>query len=452
MTARLTRRQFLRASAAATAAGAAAPYFMPAAAWSRVAGSNERITLGVVGTGGMGTAHLRDLMARRERDNVAVSRVCDVYRRRLNNAIRLIDGAECCGTMEYREVLDDPSVDAVLIATPDHWHTKIAIEAMDAGKDVYVEKPLSLTIEQALACRDAVKRTGRTLQVGPQGTSDGKYWAARGAIAAGKAGKITWSRAAYCRNSRNGQFNWAIDADAGPNQPPTAEGYVWWDRWLGSRWGLAEAIPWNPDHFFRFRKYFAYNGGVATDLMYHRLAPLLLAIRGPDGEYPLRAVAAGGRYIEKDERDIPDTFMLMIDYPSEHTVVLASVMTNDVGIDERIHGQHATLEFGGPDLVLREQAEWADEFRRANGIETRTVRDEQGRERREPARGAALATIPPVPRPDHMGAFLGAIRGTCSVACNVELGCSTMVAIRMGVDAYRQGRVVRWDARRERAV
>ncbi len=328
----LSRRRFVMVTAATVLTG-------PAARVTRAQGANDRINLAVIGTGGMGTNHLRGLVERRDRDNVNVVRVCDVYRRRLDNAITLIEGTAADGTMEYRQVLDDPDVDAVLIATPDHWHTKIAIEAMEAGKDVYCEKPLSLTIEQALACRDAVRRTGRVLQVGPQGTSDDRYWKAKQAIAAGRIGKVVWSQASYCRNSRDMQFNWHIDEDAGPHNAPDADGYVWWDRWLGHQWGLAEHIPWNADHFFRFRKYFAYNGGVATDLLYHKLAPLLLAITGVDGEYPKRVTAAGGLYIEKDERDIPDTFMMMVDYPSDHTVVLAIVMVNDVGIPTIFRGQ-----------------------------------------------------------------------------------------------------------------
>src|SRR5207249_30204 len=135
-------------------------------------------------------------------------------------------------TMDYRQVLDDKDINAVLIATPDHWHTKIAIEAMEAGKDVYCEKPLSLTVKQAIDCRDAVHRTKRILQVGPQGTSEPGTWAAREAIGKGRIGKVVWSQAAYCRNSQEGQFNWPIAADAGPQNAPTAEGYVDWDQWL----------------------------------------------------------------------------------------------------------------------------------------------------------------------------------------------------------------------------
>src|SRR5262245_1209835 len=220
----LSRRRFIQSMAAT--AGAA--YLMPAASWARVRGSADRLVFGIIGTGGQGSHHVRDLVGRGERDNVVVKKVCDVYRRRLNKNISTIKGDEKSGTMEYREVLDDKDINAVVIATPDHWHTKIAIEAMEAGKDVYCEKPLSLTVEQAIQCRNAVKRTGRTLQVGPQGTSDPSTWAAREAIGKGRIGKVVWSQSAYCRNSTEGQFNWHIDPDAGPQNDHGAEGYVDW--------------------------------------------------------------------------------------------------------------------------------------------------------------------------------------------------------------------------------
>ena len=461
-----SRRDFLGGVLGAAAAGSASSLLMPAIAWGRVRGANERIRMAVIGTGGMGTHHVNAMLGRLDADNIALTRVCDVYRRRLNHATKLVADAGTAaavnpGTMEYREILDAKDVDAVLIATPDHWHTKIAIEAMDAGKDVYCEKPLSLTIEQALECRDAVKRTGRMLQVGPQGTSDDSFWRARDAIAKGRIGKPVWSQGAYCRNSRGGQFNWHIDPDASPTAPRDSDAYVWWDRWLGHEHGLAENIPWNPDHFFRFRKYFAYNGGVATDLLYHKLAPMLLAITGPDGEYPKRVVAVGGRFLEKDERDIPDTFMMMIDYPSEHSIVLVSVMTNDVGLDTVIRGQHGTIEFKtdtqegtGGKLAVSEQGEWAPEFRSVNAdlLAAGTTRNEAGADVSEPAHGAARFEIATQPRRDHVGNFFDAIRGIAKPDCNVDLGCSTMVAIKMGVEAYRRNKVMLWDAQGERAL
>lgn len=418
---KFTRRTFVRAAVAVP--------LLPAASYARVLGANERLNMAVIGTGGMGTSHARGLVERRDSDNLRITRVCDVYRRRLMSAAKLTGGTP---TMEYREVLDADDVDAIVIATPDHWHTKIAIEAMESGKDIYCEKPLSHTIEQALACRDAVHRTGRTLQVGPQGTSDGRIWAARDAIEAGRIGKVAWSQAAYCRNSRGGQFNWRIDEDAGPHQPRDHDGHVWWDRWLGWEWDLAERIDWNADHFFRFRKYLAYNGGLATDLLYHRLAPFLRAIEGSNGAYPARVVASGGTFLEKDERDIPDTFLMVADYPSEHSVVLASVMTNDVGLPTIIRGQYGTMYIDeGP--RLSGQGAWQKEFKAANA-------------------DAMEAQIDPHARRDHMGNFIDAIREGDELACNVDLGCATMVAIKMAVDALVDDKVLRWNAAEERVV
>lgn len=419
----------------------------------RTLGANDKIVMGVIGTGGQGTGHVEGLVGRGEKDNVAVKMVCDVYRRRLNRAVSIIKGDDKSGTMDYRRVLDDKDIDAVLIATPDHWHTKIAIEAMEAGKDVYCEKPLSLTVEQAIQCRDAVKRTKRTLQVGPQGTSEPNTWAAREAIGKGRIGKVVWSQGAYCRNSQEGQFNWRIDGDAGPQNAPAAEGYVDWDQWLGHKHGLAPRIPWSADRFFRFRKYWDYNGGVATDLMYHKLAPLLIAISGPNGEYPKKVVAGGGQYIEKDGRDIPDSFFLLIEYPSEHTVMLVSVMTNDVGLDTMIRGQYGTMKWGDG-IKIDEQGTWWQKFREANAdqVKTEMARNDKGKEEPRPGPGGASLTIKGEARRDHVGNFLDAVRGKAPLACNIDLGASTMVAIKMGVEAYRKNKVMLWDAKAERVV
>jgi predicted dehydrogenase len=455
----LTRRRFIQN--VSLAAGAA--YMMPAASWARVPGANDRLVFGMVGQGGQGSWHRQSLVGRKKDENVEIKKVCDVYRRRLNRAIKDIGGDSTSGTMDYREVLDDKDLNCVLIATPDHWHTKIAIEAMDAGKDVYCEKPLSLTVEQAIACRDAVHRTKRVLQVGPQGTSEPATWAAREAIGKGRIGKVVWSQAAYCRNSQEGQFNWPIDGDAGPQNDTKAEGYVDWEQWLGTKWNLAPKIPWSADRFFRFRKYWDYNGGVATDLMYHKLAPLLIAISGPNGEYPKRVTAAGGQYIEKDGRDIADQFFLMIDYPSEHTIVIASVMTNDDTPPTVIRGQYGTMNFGagaakespGSKVEIVEQGTWWKKFREANAdqVKTEMVKNDKGDgQHPEPREGHAKAVVEGPAKRDHVGNFLDAIRKGDALDCNIDLGASTMVAIKMGVEAYRNNKVLTWDAKTEKVV
>jgi predicted dehydrogenase len=421
----VSRRNLLQAGAAGLAGAAALGAPAPASAL----GANDRLRFGVIGCGGMGTGHVSGLVRRAEADNLQVVAVCDVYRRRITRAAGI---ASAEGYADYRRLLERPDVDAVLIATPDHWHARIAMDAMEAGKHVYCEKPLTHTIEQALALRGAVRRYGKVLQVGPNATASDACWRAHEAIRDGRIGKVTWAQGSYNRNARVCLFNahGRIDPAAGPHA--TGEDHVDWDMWLGHRWGLAPKIPWNPEHFFRFRKYWPYNGGVATDLLYHVLAPTLIAIAGPNGAYPLRVTASGGLYVERDGRDIPDTFLMTADFPGDFTIFLVSTLTNDTGLPHRIYGKHGTLDMGG-DVLLRANGEMAPEFRARNGD-----RDEVRLEAR--------------PRRDLVGNFLDVIRGKDTLACNVELGCATMVAIRMAVDSYRQRKTLHWDARRERVV
>jgi len=419
----ITRRSLLKgaASAGAVALTGLAP--------SRALGANDRIRFGVIGCGGMGTGHVGSLVRRGEADNVQVVAVSDVYQRRVTRAKGICAGE---GYLDYRRLLDRDDIDAVLIATPDHWHAKIAADAMDSGKHVYCEKPMTHTVEQALQLRDAVRRSGKVLAVGPNATASDSYWQAHEAIKGGRIGKVTWAQGSYNRNARTCLFNThqKIDPTAGPDR--SGEDYVDWDMWLGHRWGLAPKIPWNPEHFFRFRKYWPYNGGVATDLLYHKLAPLLIALAGPDGAYPRRVNANGGLYIEKDGRDIPDTFLMTADYPGEYSVFLVSTLTNDEQLPDRIYGKHGTLDLGG-DVLMRANGEMSDEFKASND-------------------GKTEARLGTTPRRDLEGNFIDVIRGKGTLACNVELGAATMVAIKMAVESYRQSRTMLWDARRERVV
>ncbi|MGD9644497.1 MAG: Gfo/Idh/MocA family protein [Pirellulales bacterium] len=429
----VSRRGFLGTAVAVTAAAGsrrarAADDTASDSAATKTDGANDRVQFAVIGCGGMGTGHLRNLVERGERDNIRVAAVCDVYQRRLTRAREI---AGCEGSLDYRPLLERDDIDAVLIATPDHWHAKIAGDALEAGKHVYVEKPMTHTVEQAIELRNTVRRTGKVLQVGPQGTGDDKFWQAHDALRAGRIGKVTWGHGTYNRNARVCLFNdhQKIDPTAGPDK--TGEDFIDWQMWLGSEWNLAPQIPWTPEHFFRFRKYWPYNGGVATDLLYHKLAPLLLAIAGPQGEYPWRVNASGGLYIEKDGRDIPDVFLMTVDYPSEFSLFLASTLTNDSSLPDRIYGKFGTLEVDG--LALKKNGDFEPEFKERNG-------------------GVAECTLSTTARRDMVGNFLDVIRGGGPLHCNVELGAATMVAIKLAVESYRQQKTMIWDPQQEKLV
>jgi predicted dehydrogenase len=300
---------------------------------------------------------------------------------------------------------------------------------------VYCEKPLTLTVEQAIAVRNAAKKYNKALQVGPQRTSEDQYWKAQQEIRDGKVGKVTMAQGSFNRNVRDCAFNrwFKIDEGSGPNA--TGEDYINWDMWLGHEWGLAPKIPFNPEHFFRFRKYFLYNGGVATDLLYHFLAPLLLAIVGENGAYPRRVSAGGGLYIYKDGRDIPDVFAMVIDYPQEFSVYLASWLTNDTQMPTRIYGQYGTIELpdNGGNATYTGNGDFKQEFRdRYNGYDE--------------------VILPSQNQRDMEGNLIDVIRQGGKLYCNADLGAATMVAIKMGVEAYRQNKTLMWDAKNEKVV
>jgi len=177
----ISRRRVLRTSPAV--AGMAS---LSSCAGPGLFGANDRIRIGVIGCGGQGTGHVHSLVKRSGDDNISVVAVSDVYQRRVTRAKDICKGE---GYLDYRKLLERKDIDAVLIATPDHWHGKISIDAMESGKHVYCEKPMTHTVEQALQVRAAVQRYKKVLQVGPNATASDVYWKAREAIAKGRIGK-----------------------------------------------------------------------------------------------------------------------------------------------------------------------------------------------------------------------------------------------------------------------
>ena len=431
-----TRRNFLKTAAVSAGALTIGNVFP-----STVLGANDRINFGVIGTGGMGTNHLKNLVNHSEDDNIKVVAVSDVYKRRLTNAEDISGGT---GYMDYRKLLERKDVDAVLIATPDHWHSRMSIEAMDAGKHVYCEKPLTLNAEQAIEVRDAVRYYKKVFQVGPQRTSQNKYRKAREMIREGRLGKVTWAQGSYNRNNRGRSVFGSSTTRDDPVGPfMTGEDYIDWDMWLGHEWGLAPRIPWTPNRFFYFRGYFDYNGGLATDLLYHFLAPLLLAIVGENGEYPWRVNANGGLHVFDDGREVPDVFMMTVDYSGKYTIFLESVLTNEYRPPARIYGRYGTMEFtedSSAFTVTSSQA-FKDKFTEMNdGYEKIIVPGRpSGGEKEDITRNMEKN-------------FIKVIREGGKLHCNVDLGCTTMVAIKMAVESYRQNKTMIWDAENEKMI
>ncbi|MHC5011273.1 MAG: Gfo/Idh/MocA family protein, partial [Planctomycetota bacterium] len=248
----LTRRKFIAASAGAVIA-------TTAASRARVFGANERLGVALIGTGGQGSHHLGKLLRNEAVDIVAV---CDIYKPRLERAAASSKGKPY---HYYRDVLDRSDVDCVWIATPDHWHSRMAIDAMEAGKDVYCEKPMARYWHEAKEFYEVAQRTKRVVQIGSQDTSRDVWWKARELVAAGKLGKLVWSQTSIARNVRDGDWKYGIDLQAGPHN-------LDWEAFLGP----APHRPYDPERFFRWRKYWDYSGGIATDLFVHVLHSLCI--------------------------------------------------------------------------------------------------------------------------------------------------------------------------------
>jgi predicted dehydrogenase len=440
------RRDFLRrAGAVGAALSSAGTSFAKSASKGsgRVIGANDRINVGVIGVGGRGTSDAHNFAkVGADNNSCQVVAVADCYQKRINRAKDLLKISD--GYLDYREIINRKDIDAVIIATPDHWHSRIALEAMDHGKDVYLEKPMCHTIEEAKQLVNTVKETGRVLQVGSQTTSADQWWKAKKAIADGMIGKMIMSQGSYHRNSVEGEWNYKIDEAAGPDA--SGEDFIDWKMWLGP----APKRAYDADRFFRFRKYWDYSGGIATDLFYHVVAPLNICWDKP--QFPHKVMASGGIYGGPNfemKREVPDTFHLLAEYAEGHSLVLSSSMANSQHIPGLIRGHEGTI-------IMVEHGQF--EGRTDNIIvrpQTRNVR-ENGEVMHKPINpdykfGADEQKIA-VDQYDmmtaHINNFLESMRTRKKPHLDVETGACAQVLICMAVESYRQGKVLYFDEKK----
>lgn len=435
----LNRRNFLLTTGALSASSAFAA--KPAA--GRVIGANDRINVAVIGTGGRGFYVAREFAkAGQGESNAQIVGVCDVYQKRVN---RGKEAFKCEGTLDYREILNRSDVDAVIVATPDHWHAPIALEAMDKGKDVYLEKPMCHTVEEARRLTETVRETKRILQVGSQTTSGDQWEQARRVISEGMLGKILLSQGSYHRNSIEGEWNWPIDKEAGPDGK--GENFIDWKMWLGPAQKRDWARDMGADRFFRFRKYWDYSGGIATDLYYHVVAPMNICWGEP--QFPAKVMAGGGIYSfdklpedpTKPDREVPDTFSLIGEYPKGHSLVLSASMANSQHIPGLIRGHGATLT-----MVEHGRFEGYSPFI--------TLKAEKSRgkwivpELEDKFKGQDEIKIPVKENntmQTHVSNFLSCMRTRQKPQLDVETGARAQVLITMAVRSFREGKVMYFD-------
>ena len=423
----ISRRKFVQRVAGSTAGIAVfgSSLGMSAASYSRIVGANERLNIGVIGCGGMSNEHMKALLQMKKSDNIDITAVCDVYTKRLDQAKEL---TKAQAFKNYQDILENKNIDYVLIGTPEHWHYQMTVDAISAGKHIYVEKPMTHTIEQAKDITEKIAASQLKLQVGVQGMSDDSYETAHKMIQEGALGKVVMAHIDYSRNYPDDFWAYEIDADAKPGVN------LDWDAWLGP----APKRPWDPRRYFQWRRYWDYSGGIATDLFIHRVTRIIKAV---GLQFPDYVVGTGGTWNFVDSvAEIPDTFNMMLDYPEKITVMLVSSLANDMPIRHVIRGHEATLEFTREGFTITPQKQ------SKQAIITGTGESVDGTKQFTHIKtGAEDITL-------HHRNLQAAIRKNEPLKCDQNLGFYGVVACMMGVQSMRNRKYLKWDPQNKTVV
>jgi predicted dehydrogenase len=450
------RRDFLKTGTAGAAALA-----LTAASYERVYGANERIGVAFLGVGGRCQEHLGIVNRRNKaRNDVAAVAVCDVWDGNKEVGRGLYPSAESCGlkaddkqhvTKDYRRLLDLKEVDVVCVATPDHWHAKMSIDAAAAGKDVYCEKPMTRTIDEAHAVVDAMKKHNRVMSVGVQSMADPTWRKAYEMIKRGDIGHVCQAQTSYYRNYIGGQWRYyKLTRDMNPRT-------IDWDMFVGHAFNLfpgeplAPKMPFDRAVYGQWRCYWPFGGGMFTDLFVHQTTHLIAAM---GVRYPARVVGAGGIYLEYDERDVPDVATVVADYDEGCQLIITATMINDHPIEEVIRGRLATIRFVYKDTGKKTQDGKAI---REFGLEVlpQSMRSGPGIPKRlENMEGKFVAGgLTGNDTEALWDNFLECVRSRNRATLSTpELGAAAFTTVNMGVISYRTGQVLFWDREKRKPI
>ena len=433
-----TRREFLQ-----RVGGAAVVYrFVDSGPFLKAAGANDQIGLGFIGVGIQGTNLLRAFKAI---PGVRPVAVVDLYDGHLARAREIMEGGVATGK-SYEDLLGRKDVDAVVIATPDHWHRRMVLDALDAGKDVYIEKPMTWSIEQGKSIIDQVKKKGRLLQVGSAGKTSAVTAKAREIVKSGAIGKVNMVRMANNRNSPEGAWVYPIPPDASPQT-------IDWARFLGP----APRRPFDAKIFFRWRCWWEYSGGVATDLFVHMLTTLHEIM---ETVAPRSVVSQGGIYRWNDGRSVPDVMNSVFEYPENFIADLYVNLGNSRAPHGTvIMGTEGTLLMEGMNrlVVYPEQeppaaqrgavASWPEAMQRRYFESLGYTADGKPKEARPPKKEQEIK----VPRgPSHFEYFIMSLRDRSPSREDALAGHYAAGAAHLANIAYRKGRRMHWDLKTDR--
>lgn len=379
----------------------------------------EKIRLGFIGVGGRGRNLLQHFV---EIPDAEITALCDAKKSSIAEALKMVPNAKTPTFENYHDVISREDVDAVVIATPDHWHAIIAIEACQAGKDVYVEKPLALCVEEGRRVVQAARKHGRVVQLGTQQLSGTNYAEARKIVQGGELGRVTIVRVWNLRNT--------VPRHPAPPDEATAPADINWDLWLGPR----ELVPYNPMKASgAFRHFWEYAGGILTDWGVHHYHSIL-DIMGYDA--PLSVSATGGRFIINDITTVPDTLSAiyqfktwMMEYMSSETNGKAPY-GSEYGIE--FCGDKATMFLDRKGYIITPETD------RKNPIKVGEAGEDN--------------FLPPQLDDIHTRNFIRCVRTRENPASEIENGHIATTLAHLGNIAYRTGRQVRWDGVNERII
>jgi predicted dehydrogenase len=435
-----TRRDFLKhaamlagAGAIAGAAGSASAQNAPTVSAVKPLGkgkdpnppaAGEPIRVAVVGVGGMGRGHCRALVnfAQSKTENLEVVAVADVNDKHAQYAVNDINNAGQQATpdsyRDYREIIKRDDIHAVLVATPEHWHARVAMEAVAAGKDVYCEKPMTLRLDEALAVRETVHNNpGAIFVVGTQKMMLPKYREARKLVEQGMIGHPTFSQTSYCRNSPDGEWNYyGID----PEWKPGVN--LDWDAWLGSL-GPRE---WDPKVYIRWRRYRDFSTGILGDLLVHEMTPLMFALDSVG--WPTHVVATGGHYVDK-EMENHDQVNLTVQFENDHTMIVAGSTCNEVGLENLIRGHEGNIYLNSRHCEFRPTRPFVD-YNDPMRVECPDIGNDQDQMRL---------------------AWLRAVRSREQPDSTVDFATKVMVAVDLCTRSIWEGSAFRFDPKTMRA-
>jgi len=439
---KMNRRSFISSSAAGIVAAST-----PLKSMAVVGGANDRIVTAFIGVGGQGRFNLKEFMLMKD---VSVAAVCDVWEHNRDLAAKLTDGQSSGRAKvfsDFRRVLDLKDVDVLVVSTPDHWHALPTILACQAGKDVYVEKPLAHNIYEGRKMVEAARKHGRVVQMGTQQRSGKHYEEAFQKIRDGKIGKV--SNVAAWNYGNESPFGIGNPPDGSP--PPGLD----WDMYLGA----APKVPFNSNRFIsHFRWFWDYAGGMMTDWGTHHIDSVHLAM---NVKAPTAVSAAGAKYFLKDNRQTPDTLEVTYEYPgfvltySHHALNGRSHQSRSYGIE--FYGTNATLfiDRGGyeifPEAGISDEEPTPPYLRQLKSEEKPAEPWEKNRAMRvgrtEFVRGDGSEQ-----HISHVRNFLDCVKSRNKPHSDVEIGHFSTTASHLGNMALQVSRKLHWDPEKEEII